>query len=244
MKRSAPVEVTGLGCVSGAGSGVASSVKSLFSGERNPRLPRRFSSDHRMKSPVFEVFDDALPAWLPPEEELLRTGRLALTAAAEALADARWDPADLASRRVGVCVGTTVGSAMNNEEFYREYRDGGTPSMNPITRFLGSNPASAVAGRFGLAGPCQTVVNACSSGTDAIGIAAMWDVTRRLSGQIWAAHGCALILALCPLDVHYSTVLLPDAAMTAITSLSLWCVVVALERPGWQRTGLLPARRV
>jgi 3-oxoacyl-[acyl-carrier-protein] synthase II len=75
---------------------------------------------------------------------------------------------------VGVIVGTTVGSAMNNEEFYRQFRAGAEPGMEPIGRFLASNPATAVARQFGLAGPCQTVVNACSSGTDAVGIGAAW----------------------------------------------------------------------
>jgi 3-oxoacyl-[acyl-carrier-protein] synthase II len=73
-----------------------------------------------------------------------------------------------------VIVGTTVGSAMNNEEFYRDYRAGERPGMEPIRRFLHSNPAEAVARHFGLSGPVQTVVNACSSGTEAVGIAAQW----------------------------------------------------------------------
>ena len=37
-----------------------------------------------------------------------------------------------------------------------------------------SSPASVIAREFGLTGPCQTVVNACASGTDAVGLAASW----------------------------------------------------------------------
>ena len=46
--------------------------------------------------------------------------------------------------------------------------------MTPIIRFLMSNPADLIAREFELTGPCQTVVNACSSGTDAVGIGASW----------------------------------------------------------------------
>jgi 3-oxoacyl-[acyl-carrier-protein] synthase-1/3-oxoacyl-[acyl-carrier-protein] synthase II len=46
--------------------------------------------------------------------------------------------------------------------------------MVHITRLLNSNPAAVIAREFDLCGPCQTVVNACSSGTDAIGLGASW----------------------------------------------------------------------
>ena len=46
--------------------------------------------------------------------------------------------------------------------------------MAAINRFLNSNPARVIAEQYGVSGPCQTVVNACSSGTDAIGLGAAW----------------------------------------------------------------------
>jgi 3-oxoacyl-[acyl-carrier-protein] synthase II len=46
--------------------------------------------------------------------------------------------------------------------------------MAPVVRFLNSNPSQVIARSLKVAGPCQTVVNACSSGTDAIGIGASW----------------------------------------------------------------------
>lgn len=109
---------------------------------------------------------------LGPEHTL--TGGLAMAAVREALNDAGWGLEDLGSNRVGVCMGTTVGSAMNSEDFYRDYRKGCHPDMAPIRRFLDSNPAALVAREFGLDGPCQTIVNACSSGTDAVGVGVSW----------------------------------------------------------------------
>jgi 3-oxoacyl-[acyl-carrier-protein] synthase-1/3-oxoacyl-[acyl-carrier-protein] synthase II len=92
----------------------------------------------------------------------------------EALEDAGLSPDELRKLKVGVCIGTTVGSAMNNEEFYAEFRSGADPAMAPINRYLRSNPAAAIARHYQLDGPCQTVVNACASGTDAIGLGAAW----------------------------------------------------------------------
>jgi 3-oxoacyl-[acyl-carrier-protein] synthase II len=63
---------------------------------------------------------------------------------------------------------------MNNETFYRQYLKGEKPDMLHITRLLNSNPAAVIAREFDLCGPCQTVVNACSSSTDAVGLAASW----------------------------------------------------------------------
>ena len=166
--------VTGLGCLCAAGACVEECLVSLFKGERNLRPPSRFKSTQKTIYPVFEVPDEFLREDLRKRKDVLLTSRLALAAAHEAVEHAGISSRDLAGKRVGVCVGTTVGSSMNNEDFYTAFRRGGNPDMAPISRFLGSNPASAIAKEFSLRGPCQTVVNACSSGTDAIGIGLTW----------------------------------------------------------------------
>lgn len=163
-----PVAITGLGCICAAGTNLDDCMTALYSGKRAPAAPSRFSSSHPTRYPVFEVsgFHE------PPE--LLRTSALGLHAAREAMASAGLDLDTLRGLRVGVCVGTTVGSAMNNEQFCRDYRAGLDPDMEPIERILRSNPAAVIAREFELTGPCQTVVNACASGTDAVGLAASW----------------------------------------------------------------------
>lgn len=163
-----PVAITGLGCICAAGTSLDGCMEALYSGKRAPAPSTRFNSDHPSRYPVFEV-----PAFSEPPE-LLRTSALGLHAAREAIADAGLDLETLRSLRVGVCVGTTVGSAMNNEQFCRDYRAGLDPDLAPIDRILRSNPAASIAREFGLTGPCQTVVNACASGTDAVGLAASW----------------------------------------------------------------------
>ncbi len=166
------VAISGAGCLCAAGMTLNDSLQSMLQGRRNPQPPAAFKTSHPETFPVFEIRRD-LPA-PGNDDELLRTTRLALSAAMEALADAGLTVGTLQGLKVGVCVGTTVGSAMNNEDFYRDFRNGEDPSMAPIERYLRSNPAAAVARHFKLDGPCQVVVNACSSGTDAIGIGAAW----------------------------------------------------------------------
>lgn len=168
------IPVTGLGAICAAGPNLPAALEAMFAGRRAPTPSQRVVTSHAEPYPVFEVPDQFFPAGLPDEAELLRTSRLAIAAALEALADAGWQESDLKGLRVGVCLGTTVGCAMNNEGFYRDYRAGGMPDMAPIRRYLRSNPAASVARHFGFDGPVQTVVNACSSGTDTLGIAADW----------------------------------------------------------------------
>lgn len=166
------VAISGAGCLCAAGMTLNQAYASMLGGERRPLPPQAFGSGHPEAFPVFEI-REPLPA--PGSDvELLRTTRLALAAAAEALADAGLADDDLQGLRVGVCIGTTVGSAMNNEEFYRDFRVGDDPAMTAIDRYLRSNPAAAVSRHYRLDGPCQTVVNACASGSDAIGLGAAW----------------------------------------------------------------------
>ncbi len=167
MTRTA-VPISGAGCICAAGPSLPACMASLFLGGPAPAPPTRFASSHGIDYPVFEVggFQE------PPDT--LRTAALLLTAAGEALADAGLDREQLGRLRVGACVGTTVGCAMNDEPFCRAFRAGGRPALAPMERILRCNPAAALARAFGLTGPCQTIVNACSSGTDAVGLGASW----------------------------------------------------------------------
>lgn len=167
------VAIIGIGCICAPGRNLRECMDTLFAGGIKPLPPRGFHHGHSISYPVFEVAED----WIAPGSGTAgtsRTNRLVLAASIEAMNNAELDREILRSPRVGVCVGTTVGSAMNDEVFYRRYSEGEQPDMAPITGFLNGNPAGAVARQFGLAGPCQTIVNACSSGTDAIGVGALW----------------------------------------------------------------------
>ena len=168
------VTVTGIGALCATGLNFESAFTALFEKRREPTAPRRFDLDHPATYPVFELPPSPLDS-KDENQPWLRTSRLALAAAREALEDAGWsDGKGLSQLKVGVCIGTTVGGSMNDEQFYRDFRDGKNPGLKPIDRYLRSNPAAVLAQFFDLHGPQLTIVNACSSGSDAIGMGAAW----------------------------------------------------------------------
>lgn len=165
MTSSEPVLITGMGTVSAAGTGLEATLESLQQDRRDPAPVQRFESP--LNLPVFEVTDFSVP----PGLEEMRTHALALAAARQALEQAGPLPKTL---RVGVALGTTVASQLNDLEFYSTWRREHAAPMDAVDRYLSGNPAQWLSRQLGVSGPALTVVNACSSGADAIGIATAW----------------------------------------------------------------------
>jgi 3-oxoacyl-(acyl-carrier-protein) synthase len=148
---------------------VAETLASLAAGTRRPTLPDGTGSP--LCCPVFAV-SGLLTTEVGSVPES-RTLALALAAVEQALADAA-SPHRLRGLRLGVCFGTTVASQLNDLAFYTEFRRNHRPQLGAVRRFVKSNLAEAIAGRLSASGPRATVVNACSSGADAIAVAGSW----------------------------------------------------------------------
>jgi 3-oxoacyl-(acyl-carrier-protein) synthase len=164
-----PVWIAGIGVVSAAGIGAPATLAAFRDSVRNPTSALPFESS--ISCPTFQVGAD-LPV-LAPRYNNSRTLRLTMLAVSQALAEAgieRFSP----ETRVGVAAGTTVASQLNNIPFYEAYRRIGNPPLDAIHDYLHANLAQAVADLLRVTGPRMTIVNACSSGTDAIGVAASW----------------------------------------------------------------------
>ena len=161
------ISITGLGAISAAGGNAADTLGSFGLKKRNAGAVTLF--DTPLKYPVFEVNK------IPDEYYLegQRTLSLALCAVAEALNDAQLGN-DLSKYRLGISMGTTVASQLNDLDFYKSYRSTGSASMTSMDRYLKGNLAEFILRKIGARGPALTVVNACSSGTDAIGVALSW----------------------------------------------------------------------
>ncbi|KAF0144103.1 MAG: beta-ketoacyl synthase [Nitrospirae bacterium] len=168
------VLITGLGAISAAGANLTGTLDSFRNGKRNAGRVSLF--DTSLEYPVFEAGEIPEKFYLEGQ----RTISLALCAVDEALKSAqlvidstlRGD--DLSKFRVGVCMGTTVASQLNDMEFYKSYRNSGAAPMEPADRYLKGNLAEFISRRINASGPSLTIVNACSSGTDAIGVALSW----------------------------------------------------------------------
>ena len=158
-----------MGVVSALGGNVGETLGSLAAPRVYAAPVTRFETS--LRCPVMEVLRPlACPAGIVSPS---RTLQLALTALAEALADAG-NPHLTPGLRLGVCLGTTVASQLNSLPFYDAFRRTGTPPLEPVQAFLDGNLAEAVARHLGANGPRATVVNACSSGADAIGLGMNW----------------------------------------------------------------------
>jgi 3-oxoacyl-[acyl-carrier-protein] synthase II len=161
------VAITGIGTVSAAGRNLEETLETFRRGEANAGAVSLFPTS--LSYPVFEVGE--IPREVPDDE--MRSTTLALCAVDEALLDAGLD-SDLPRFRVGVCMGTTVASQLNDIDFYRRYREKKPTSVRSIDRYLKGNLAETVRLAIKARGPSVTVVNACSSGADAIGVALSW----------------------------------------------------------------------
>jgi 3-oxoacyl-(acyl-carrier-protein) synthase len=154
---------TGIGVVSAAGWGLEATADRLFGQPQAARQAATDSSESRfLKLQVETQAGDFLP------------NVFALSAAQEALNDAGLNAESLAKLRVGVCVGSTAGCTNIPEDFGQAFFAGKFPFPEPLQAFLYHNTAQFLAAHFGCKGPVLMLSNACTSGADAIGVAAGW----------------------------------------------------------------------
>jgi 3-oxoacyl-(acyl-carrier-protein) synthase len=161
--------ISGVGAVSAVGSDVDGALAAFAARARNTLATLPFECS--ISCPTFQVRAD-LPV-LPGRLNNSRSLRLAMKAVNEAMADAGVEKFS-ANTRFGVCIGTTVASQLNNIPFYDAYRRQGNPPLDAVYDFLSANLAHAIGDLLHVVGPRMTIVNACSSGTDAIGVAGSW----------------------------------------------------------------------
>ena len=167
--------VTGYAHLSCAGSTDAEAL-SLFHGERPPAVPRPACDviDSAISDPVFylDSFQNT-----PDEPRTLAMIRSVVAAALDA---AGLTPDMLRDSVTGCVIGTTIAHQFTDTAYYARLRENpDTEENGQVERFLNSNPGEVIAREYGLTGPIHTVSNACSSGADAVSIAALC----LLSGQ-------------------------------------------------------------
>ncbi|MCK6553068.1 beta-ketoacyl-[acyl-carrier-protein] synthase family protein [Candidatus Binatia bacterium] len=171
------VVVTGAGSINALGAGVPAFLAGLRSARCAIGPLTCFSTAGYRSTIAAEVHDPGPPAWMAPgtARHASRTDLLALTAAHEALAGAGLPTTERDNPGIGVVLGTTTGGMFDGEEYYRRLLAG-----EPLRRHSAilavpvSVGADKLAHVFRCTGPRLTVSTACSSGANAIGVAADW----------------------------------------------------------------------
>lgn len=171
------VVVTGIGAVSGFGSGVEALWRGLRAGDRAIGSFERFDAAPHRTSLASEVPAPlGTPLLEPPEPDRLSLAdRFAITAAEEALAQAGLE-GPLAE--VGVLFGSSTGAMYEAERFWARLtcHEAGPARLGWITSQEYNGPGDAVARHVGATGPVETVSSACTSG--ALSVLAALDALR------------------------------------------------------------------
>lgn len=172
------VAVTGLGTVNPLGNNVSdfwANVKALKNGIT--RITR-FDPTGYTSQVAGEVKDFSSDDYI----ERKQARRMdpftvyAMVSALQAVEDAGIKDGDVESARFGVVIGNGVGGLEMLTESIRRFFDRGPKAIYPLlaAAIIPNVAAGYIAIRFNAQGPCHTIVTACSSGTDGIGMAYRW----------------------------------------------------------------------
>jgi 3-oxoacyl-[acyl-carrier-protein] synthase II len=195
MAHSEPVAITGLGAIGAFGPDTAALDAALREGRDGVGLLTLWDSP-LSDFPVAQVRDDLdalLDARLAPSERLRRRlnrgDTLALLAAAEALGQAGLEADTLARAGAGVYVGESVCGTHTSEAIYIGVRKHPQQrhDVRGLLRHEGANTLDILARCFGLPGPSTALMTACSSGANAIGLAA--ELIRAGRARVMLAGG-------------------------------------------------------
>ena len=165
------VVITGLGCVSGLGIGVAAFWEALCRGDSSIRPLTGIADDIKINmgsrlegfEPEQHFTRDALPL-------LDRFSQFAILAAREAIEDAGLAAGGEALAQAASVIGTGCGGKQTDEETYAMLYKEQRTRVHPLTipRGMPSAAASMVSQQMGIKGPVFSVTSACASGAHAI----------------------------------------------------------------------------
>jgi nodulation protein E len=165
--------ISGLGCVSAAGPGVAALWTKVRAGESavKPLCLPRLEHQQVKTAAHFPEFDAASCLDKALAETTDRFTQFALVAAAEAMAQAQARAPLVFGHRMGVIIGSGIGGAVtSDDQHYKFYVAKTRTDPMTIPRVMPNAAASHISMRYGATGPCFAVSSACSSASQAIGL--------------------------------------------------------------------------
>jgi len=168
------VVITGLGSINALGTGVEAFARALREAHGGIGSVSVFETAGYRSTQAAEVKElPTLPFGSAAiRRRVSRSDLFALAAASEAVRDAALSGN---RSRVGVVIGASTGGMLEGESSYRQVMDGGRrPPLRGLLNTPISTTADLLANVFDCRGPRFTVSTACSSGNNALGIAADW----------------------------------------------------------------------
>lgn len=197
LRRGRPrVVITGLGAVSALGS-VRQMWENLLAGRSGIRTIETIPTEHITVKIAAEVRDFDLPDYVDHKEarRMGRASQFAVSAAQQALEDAGMSVEDIErqSERVGVVVGTTLGSHEMSTNATIDFRNTWRkPNPLAMVNSLPNMPAHYISRFLRALGPLSTPSTACAAGTQSIGEAS--DLIRNGRADIIVTGGVEAIL--------------------------------------------------
>jgi 3-oxoacyl-[acyl-carrier-protein] synthase II len=164
------VVVSGIGIVSPYGAGVKSFWSGLAAGTCAIK-PITVIDTEGFRSRIAAEIPAETVAALRSSRRRSRADRIALAAAAEALADAALE--GRARAESALLIGAVGGGMLEGEDWYwEEARGRPSPGLRTLRSILPFSHAETLGWRLGLTGPKETVIMACASGAASIALGA------------------------------------------------------------------------
>lgn len=167
------VVVTGMGAITPIGNSVEEFWNSLKEKKVGIGPISCFDTTDYKAKLAAEVKDFDAKEYMDPKaaKRMERFCQFAVAATKQALEDAGIDMEKEDPYRVGVSVGSGIGSLQAMEREHKKLLDKGPGRVNPllVPLMISNMAAGNVAIQFGLKGKCINVVTACATGTHSIG---------------------------------------------------------------------------
>ncbi|MBL7013274.1 MAG: beta-ketoacyl-ACP synthase II [Candidatus Marinimicrobia bacterium] len=169
------VVVTGLGVLAPNGNNVDSFWSALVAGQSGIGPISYFDTDDLRVSIAGELSDFSPEPVLSPKEvrKLDPFSVYALVAGQEAIDQSGLDLSSIDLDRAGVIIGSGVGGIQTLEEQHGVIMEKGGRRVSPqfVPKMIANIAGGHLSIRWGFRGPNQTIISACASATDAIGMA-------------------------------------------------------------------------
>ena len=167
------VVVTGMGAITPVGNSTEAFWNSLKEKKVGIAPISVFDTTEYKAKVAAEVKDFDPKAYMDPKaaKRMERFSQFAVAASKEALEDAGISMEQEDPYRIGVSVGSGIGSLQAVERECRKLFEKGPSRVNPllVPMMISNMAAGNVAIQFGLKGKCINVVTACATGTHCIG---------------------------------------------------------------------------